>query len=86
MLPLLIVVLNPKQKRWTITDENRRKNVLKNCSEKWRTFKKGLTRKIQADEGDPLETWSYLDEADLQIFTQRISSPEFQVLLNFNVS
>ncbi|KAL4589602.1 hypothetical protein LXL04_002510 [Taraxacum kok-saghyz] len=68
------------KKRLTICDENRRTSVLKSCNEKWRTYKKSITRKLSTNGGDPWETWSYLEEADLQIFRQRISTDEFQVI------
>ncbi|KAL4591352.1 hypothetical protein LXL04_004311 [Taraxacum kok-saghyz] len=40
---------------------------------------------ILANETGPLETWSYLEAVDLQIFRQRISTKEFQILLDFSV-
>ncbi|KAL4584034.1 hypothetical protein LXL04_008624 [Taraxacum kok-saghyz] len=67
-------------KRWTICDENRRTSVLKSCNEKWRTYKKSITRKISTNNGDPRETWTYLEDADLEIFRQWISTDEFQVI------
>jgi hypothetical protein len=83
---VIIIVIKKKQKRWTICDENRRKSVLKSCNQKWRTYKKSIKKKLSINDGDPRETWSYLEEPDLQIFRQRISTDEFQVLLYFSVT
>ena len=75
-----------KRRKLHICDENSRTSVLKSCNEKGRTYKKSITRKLSTNGGDPWETWSYLEEADLQIFRQRISTDEFQVSLDLNTN
>ncbi|KAL4567862.1 hypothetical protein LXL04_023458 [Taraxacum kok-saghyz] len=65
--------------RWIIRD-TLRPNVLISCSKKWRSFKKRLKTHFLDKHLDPLEFYSYLDPADLQIFQQRVSSAEFQVI------
>lgn len=79
MLLIIILLLKQKQNRWNIRDDNRKTNVLKSCSSKWRAFKKRLKKIILANKRDPLQMYSFLEKSTLEKFKERILSKEFQV-------
>ncbi|CAH1433785.1 unnamed protein product [Lactuca virosa] len=58
------------------------------CNHKWRSYKKRLKKNFLVNENvrNPLETYSYLEKTTLQKFKERISSKEFQIDVQKEIS